>query len=373
MAQPLPLDQNAQSMLRIFIAATAQLPKFRGERGELFRSFETSFRIKFHNVGLNHFALDEQKRALLGCLEGKAARAHILLAANTPAYQNAGDIEAFLTELRNIFQPPAESELSRIEFENLRQSAREPITVYHAAKMAAYSQAVPNPGPNHFSYLKQQMIKGIYNSYVKQKTIEAAVQNEAQLLQVMVAASAHAMEAYSLDTGYISNLDGLAATTSFEHRHHYDEVEDMEIGKVGDGKCYYCDCHGHIAKDCPKRKQDRRNKDTKKEGATSRDNTVICAFCDHPGHHVSVCRKKKQYKEDQAKASAAKRKVKKTTAEEEDLSEMYEDDDEEGDEEVEEVANEEFLEEGPVNTIKDLDFPKQSCTPRDKVYGRKHH
>ena len=122
----------------------------------------------------------------------------------------------------------------------------------------------------------------------------------------MVAASAHAMEAYSLDTGYVTNLDGLSATTTFEHRYH-DDVGDMEIGKVGDGKCFYCDCGGHHAKDRPKRKQERKNKDTKKEGATSRDNTVICAFCDHSGHHVSVCRKKKQYKEDQAKASAAKR------------------------------------------------------------------
>ena len=100
----------------------------------------------------------------------------------------------------------------------MRQSTREPITSYHAAKMVAFAQAFPNPGPNHFSYLKQHMIKGIYNSYVKQKTIEAGAQNEAQLLQVMVAASAHAMEAYSLDTGYVTNLDGLSATTKFKNR-----------------------------------------------------------------------------------------------------------------------------------------------------------
>ena len=57
---------------------------------------------------------------------------------------------------------------------------------------------------------------------------------------------------------------------------------------------------------------------------------------------------------------------------------MYDDDGEDEDEEGEEVANEEFLEEGPVNTIKPIntikmDFPKRSCTPKDKVHGWKHH
>ena len=147
----------------------------------------------------------------------------------------------------------------------------------------------------------------------------------------------------------------------------------MEIGKAGDGKCFYCGCGGHHAKDCPKRKEDRKNKDIKKEGATGWDNTIICAFCDHSGHHVSVWHKKKQYKEEQAKAAAAKRKVKKTTVDEEDLSKIYDDDDDEADEEAEAGANEEFLEEGSINIIKGLDFPKGSCTPRDKVHGRRHH
>ena len=61
--------------------------------------------------------------------------------------------------------------------------------------MVAYSQAVPNSGPNNFAYLKKEIIKGIYSQYVKQRLIEDGVQNEAQLLQVMVHAAANAMEA----------------------------------------------------------------------------------------------------------------------------------------------------------------------------------
>ena len=93
---------------------------------------------------------------------------------------------------------------------------------------------------------------------------------------------------------------------------------------------------------------------------TDRDNTIICTFCDYPGHHVLVCQKKKQYKEGQAK-TAAKRKVKKTTADEEDPSEVYNVGEEE------EGASEEFLEEGSVNVIRGLDFPKRSYTTRGKV------
>ena len=50
------------------------------------------------------------------------------------------------------------------------------------------------------------MIRGIYHSYVKMKAIEAKVKDETELLQMMVAAVANALQAYTLDTGGISTL-----------------------------------------------------------------------------------------------------------------------------------------------------------------------
>ena len=335
------------------MAATNQLPRFKAEKGELWRSFETSFRLKRRNTGLEHFELDAQKRALLGCLEGKAARAHVLMGEGTPAFANAADMDNFLLELRNLFQPPAESELARLEFEGMKQGAREPITVYHASKMVAYTQAVPNPGPNNFSYLRTQMLKGIYSNYVKQRVIEAGCANEAQLLQVMVAASANAMEAYSLDTGAISNLDGLASTTNFESHQYGDEA--MDVNKIGDDKCFNCSAKGHHQKDCPKPKKERRDRETqdKKVG--------ICDFCDFRGHHVSVCRKKKAYKEEQAKI-ASKRTVKKT--EEPECDEYDEPSDDEG--------HEDFAEEDVISVIKE-DFWTPARPTRGSKLCREDH
>ena len=64
-------------------------------------------------------------------------------------------MDTFINELRNIFQPPAESDLAHIELERLKHGACTPITTYHSAKIVTYAQAVPNPGPNNFAYLKK--------------------------------------------------------------------------------------------------------------------------------------------------------------------------------------------------------------------------
>ena len=85
--------------------------------------------------GLDRFPSQTQKLTFLGCLENGAARAHTLCGEGTEAFTKSCDLDAYITEVRNIFNPPQESDLSLVEFERLKQGPNMPITKYPAKKL----------------------------------------------------------------------------------------------------------------------------------------------------------------------------------------------------------------------------------------------
>ena len=109
-----------------------RLPKFRAEQGEIWKNFETTFRLRTASSSLALFDVFDQKVVFLGCLEKGAARAHVLCGEKTQVFQMAGTLDALIEKVKNIFNPPQESELSMMEFERLRQSVNIPITTYCA-------------------------------------------------------------------------------------------------------------------------------------------------------------------------------------------------------------------------------------------------
>ena len=119
------------TLLKLFTSQTNALPKFGARKDELWRSFETTFRIKWASSSLDRFPVHMQKRALLGCLEGPAAKAHTLLADDTEGWRQAGTLELFIVQVRDLFNPPAESALARLTFEEISQKANEAITRYY--------------------------------------------------------------------------------------------------------------------------------------------------------------------------------------------------------------------------------------------------
>ena len=96
------------TLIKLFTSQTNTLTRFKASKGELWRSFETTFRIKWANSSLDEFPVPMQKMALLGCLEGAAAKAHILLAEGSDGWRIATTIDLFLDQVRYLFNPPEE-------------------------------------------------------------------------------------------------------------------------------------------------------------------------------------------------------------------------------------------------------------------------
>ena len=100
------------------------------------------------------FDVLDQKLTFLGCLEDGAARAHTLCRENSVAFTQTFTLDAYIAKVRIIFNAPQESDLSLMEFERLKQTTNIPITTYHARKIAAFHQAVPDMRRGQFQYLK---------------------------------------------------------------------------------------------------------------------------------------------------------------------------------------------------------------------------
>ena len=65
------ISQEQMNLIKLFTAQVSTLPKFKASRGELWRSFETTFRIKWANSTLGQLQVNMQKRALLGAWKVK--------------------------------------------------------------------------------------------------------------------------------------------------------------------------------------------------------------------------------------------------------------------------------------------------------------
>ena len=75
------------------------MPKFRAKPREIWRNFETTFRLRAHTLGLEGFLLPTQKLTFLECLEDSAARAHTLCGETSDAFNNTPDLNAYINEV----------------------------------------------------------------------------------------------------------------------------------------------------------------------------------------------------------------------------------------------------------------------------------
>ena len=149
---------------------------------------------------------------------------------------------------------------------------------------------------------------------------------------------------YSLNTGEVTSLDGLASTTlSNKYLMAYNEVEPMQVDKIEkvaeERSCYKCNKKGHLARNCrstaPPNKRNYQNYQTDryKPKSSQKQTAIICHYCQKAGHKRPECRKLAR---DRAEGKVEKDKKKPTVKK---MGEPREEDSEEEDELGQEFVN----------------------------------
>ena len=240
-----------------------------------------------------------KKRAIMLSLK-KAAKE--LASSITAEDRNNLTYAALEQRLSQIFCPPAESQLLKQEFKQLKQKKAEDISIYLSAKQSLYNRAYGEEERSN-EFLVEQTIKGIYNQEVKKQLVTATFNINNPITEFdslrKAALGACAMERAKMELGISesTSMDGLTSRTqhSFSNaRQGHDDVEDMDISKLGDKRCFKCNRYGHLQKDCrSKGVQSNQKNQSQGQGRGSGGNTngkkSKCFKCGRPGHKAKQC------------------------------------------------------------------------------------
>ena len=99
---------------------------------------ETSLEMRRVLNPLDEAPVAWQKNAILFSLSGSAAECASVIGVGTEAFNGAANWQDMIALVRNIFQPAADSEISRIAFRSRKQAAQEDVGSYLTAKVALW-------------------------------------------------------------------------------------------------------------------------------------------------------------------------------------------------------------------------------------------
>ena len=289
------MDAVDQARFKSFQSSIRGMPTFGNKASETWREFESRWRIWLDlNEIVNMVGVPKQKLALSLAMTGEATRAVEQHGPGKPSYEACATLEAYITLIKECFNPRSESQTARTDFERRKQGRQEAPVVFLSHKRALYYHAFPEEPQRSFTYFKSEVLKGIYATYVKERIIETDPADEATLETCVADAVGKGRSLFFSGCDKIANLDGLASTTKMrainaDGSTMSGEAMEVEEGsrRVDDsrGKCHTCKKPGHFARDCP----DKRRGGPSQGKRTNPDKDVICNECKKKGHRKANC------------------------------------------------------------------------------------